>query len=173
MEFEPGAPQRPVTKVKPLAAIDPATGLLNPHGWLAFAKRHLKRAVHSHQRLGLIFIRIQHLARRQDELGSPASHVAIQQVTESLQLLIRPGDLLGRWREEDFIVLLPYIDGASVEQIAERLAQGLRKKLVESDLSSLTVVTGGASLVVTRGELQELDHLLAESERRLVAAAAR
>jgi diguanylate cyclase (GGDEF)-like protein len=159
--------------VKALASIDPTTGLLNAHGWIAYAKRHLKRAVHSQQRLGLVFLRVQNFARLRADLGDETVEGGMHQVAEALQFLVRPGDLLGRWRADDFIVLLPYVDGGAIEMIAERLAYGVRRKpiLVGNRVLPLTILTGGASLVVTYGELHELDTLLAEAERRLVASA--
>ena len=161
--------------VKPLVSIDSATGLLNSHGWVAYAKRHLKRAVYSQQRLGLVFLRVQNFAGVRAEHGYEAVEEGMQQLAQSLQVLVRPGDLLGRWRADDFIVLLPYVDGNSLEMIAERLADGLRRKpvLVDRLLVPPKIVIGGASLVVTRGELHELDALLADGERQLLAASAR
>ena len=175
MEMEPDDQEDSQSWVKPLVTIDPTTGLLNAYGWLAFAKRHLKRAVYSQQRLGLVFLRVQNFARLKAELGPQAAEATMQQVADALQGLVRPGDLLGRWRDDDFIILLPYVDAGTIEQIAERLGQGIRRKalMVENHLFPLTVVTSGASLIVTRGELNELDTLLAEGERRLVAGAER
>jgi diguanylate cyclase (GGDEF)-like protein len=161
--------------VTPLTGIDPTTGLLNAHGWIAYAKRHLKRAVHSQQRLGLIFLRVQNFGPLRREFGDEVVEGAMRQVAEALQALVRPGDLLGRWRPDDFIVLVPYVDGSSMEMITDRLSHGARRKpvLVGRHLLSLTIVTGDASLIVTQGELHELDTLLAEAERRLVTSAGR
>jgi diguanylate cyclase (GGDEF)-like protein len=158
--------------IKPVTTIDPTTGLLNAHGWVAFAKRHLKRAVYSQQRLGLVLLRIQNYSVLKIDLGEKVAEAGMQQIAEALQALVRPGDLLGRWRDDDFILLLPYVDAGAIDLIAERLAQGIRKKpiLVGNQLLALTVVTGGGSLIVTRGELHELDALIAEGERRLSAA---
>jgi diguanylate cyclase (GGDEF)-like protein len=161
--------------IKPVTTIDATTGLLNAHGWVAFAKRHLKRAVYSQQRLGLVLLRVQNFARLKTDLGQDITEAGIQQIAEELQALVRPGDLLGRWRDDDFIVLLPYVDAGAMDLIAERLAHGIRKKpiLVGNQLLALTIVTGGASLVVTRGELHELDALISEGERRLTSAVER
>jgi diguanylate cyclase len=155
--------------VRPFLTMDPVTGLLNAHGWVTFAKRHLKRAVHSQQRLGLILVRVENLAQLTAKKGTDVTEVGLLQIAEALQVAIRPGDLLGRWREADFLVLLPYVDAASMEQIADRLAQGVRRSAVflKDPAVALAVLTTGASLTVTRGELQELDALIASCERQL------
>jgi diguanylate cyclase (GGDEF)-like protein len=160
---------QPQTSVRPLVTIDPGTGLLNAHGWLAFAKRHLKRAVYSKQRLGLVLLRIENLSQIKEAGGIELIEASMQHVAEALQLAVRPGDLLGRWREADFIVLLPYLDTGSMEQIAERLVQAVRKRplLVGPRAVMLAFASSSASMLVIQGELQELDALISTCERQL------
>jgi diguanylate cyclase (GGDEF)-like protein len=157
--------------IKPVSTIDSVTGLLNPQGWIGYAKRHLKRAVCSQQRLGLILFRVQNIEPVMKDLGRDVVQAGIQQVAEELQSLVRPGDLLGRWNDEDFIVLLPYVDASMIDVIAERLVYGVRKKpiIVGRQLLPFIVASGGASLIVRRGEIHELDVLISEVERNLAA----
>jgi diguanylate cyclase (GGDEF)-like protein len=157
------------SSVRPLVTIDPGTGVLNAHGWIAFAKRHLKRAVYSQQRLGLVLVRVENLAQIKADGGAKLMEGSMQHVAEALQLAVRPGDLLGRWREAEFIILLPYVDAGPMEQIAERLVQGVRKRplLVGAQAVMLTFATSSASMLVIQGELQELDALIATCERQV------
>jgi diguanylate cyclase (GGDEF)-like protein len=158
--------------IKPVSTVDAVTGLLNAQGWIAFAKRHLKRAVYSQQRLGLVLFRVENIEQLMKDQGREAVEAGLQQVAEELQSLVRPGDLLGRWKEEEFIVLLPYVDAGMMDVIAERLVHGVRKRpvVVGGQCLPFTVASAGASLIVTRGEIHELDALISEGERKLTTA---
>ncbi|MGH7255668.1 MAG: GGDEF domain-containing protein, partial [Nitrospirales bacterium] len=135
--------------VKRLGTIDPPTGLLNRYGWLTLAVRHLKRAAYAHQRVGVILAEVDSFQKLTNDLGFEAGEEALQHITEILETHLRIGDLLGRWLEQAFIVLLPgETDGLRV--VCERMRKAVETTPLETSKQrlSLTLTLGAASRVV-------------------------
>lgn len=158
--------------VKHLSTIDAPTGVLNRHGWLTIVERHLKRAAQAQQRVAVLLFEIDQLAHVTDQFGHEVGDQAPQHVADLLESRLRPGDLLGRWVEETFILFLPSQDIEFLRAMCERLRKEVeRTPLVAGELRvSLTVSIGGAGKLIKTGDLRELDGLLSESDQRLSLA---
>lgn len=67
-------------------------------------------------------IDIDHFKVINDDHGHPFGDVCLQAVASALQdALRRPGDVVARYGGEEFAVLLPCIDHAGAEAVAQRL----------------------------------------------------
>jgi diguanylate cyclase (GGDEF)-like protein len=72
--------------------------------------------------LSLLMIDIDHFKAINDDHGHPFGDVCLQAVASALQdALRRPGDVVSRYGGEEFAVLLPCIDHAGAEAVAQRL----------------------------------------------------
>jgi two-component system, sensor histidine kinase LadS len=72
--------------------------------------------------LSLLMIDIDHFKKINDDHGHPFGDVCLQAVASALQeALRRPGDVVARYGGEEFAVLLPCIDEAGAEAVAQRL----------------------------------------------------
>ena len=71
-------------------------------------------------------------------------NVYVSEVARRLAAGLRPGDLLGRWGGEEFIVVLPVADARAARALAERLRTDLEDAPVIGTLR-LTLSAGTAS----------------------------
>jgi diguanylate cyclase (GGDEF)-like protein len=158
--------------IKRLAALDPATGLLNRHGWIASAIRQAKRVAKGRKRLGVVLVGVDDFKRVTEDRGYKLGEEALQHLADVIENQLRPGDLLGRWLEDQFIVLLLSPEGSSLKMIAERIRkaiEGSPLRTTQGDIS-LTICIGATDGAPQTGDLKELDGLISEADRRLAVA---
>lgn len=158
--------------VKRLATLDPPTGLLNRHGWILFALRHLKRGARDQKSFGILITAVDDFTRLTDELGYEVGEEALQHVAEVMESQLRGGDLLGRWLEDQFILLLTNIAPEVLGAVAARMKHAVESSpfIVGDRLRPVTVSLGGATKVVRVGDPKELDNFITEADSRLVLA---
>ena len=117
----------------------------------------------------LVMFDIDHFKRINDTYGHPAGDAVLRQLAQTCLGLLRPTDLLARWGGEEFIVLLPTNDAATVVQIVERLRR---------DIAAMTVRTGDVSIRFTAsfgvalgdGHANTLDELIERADAALYRA---
>ncbi len=158
--------------IKRLASLDPPTGLLNRHGWVLFALRHLKRGARDQKSFGILIASLDNFTRLTDDLGYDVGEEALQHVGECIENQLRAGDLLGRWLEDQFILLLPCIAQEVLGSVAERIRNAVDSSpfMVGDRLLSLTISLGGGTKVVRTGDPKELDALIAVADTQLAQA---
>ncbi len=84
--------------------------------------------------LSLLMIDIDHFKRINDDHGHPFGDVCLQAVASALQdALRRPGDVVARYGGEEFAVLLPNIDQAGAEAVAQRLRAAVAALVLAHD----------------------------------------
>jgi len=158
--------------VRHLSAVDPPTGLLNRHGWITVAARYLKRAAKSQKRVGVILADLDHFRRVNDEYGYDVGEEALQHVAEVLESQLRPGDLLGRWLEEEFILFLLSDESDVLAGVAERMRKAVESTplVKEAVHLSMTISLGAVDWMVKTGDLKELEAIVSEAESRVTRA---
>ncbi len=158
--------------VRHLSAVDPPTGLLNRHGWITVAARYLKRAARSQKRVGVLLADLDHFKRVNDDYGYDVGEQALQHVAEVLESQLRPGDLLGRWLEEKFILFLLSDESEVLAGVAERLRKAVEASPMVKDTMRLpmTISVGAVDWKVKIGDLKELEAIVSEAEGRVIRA---
>jgi diguanylate cyclase (GGDEF)-like protein len=129
------------------AELDALTGTFNRRSmdhWLArtFAQAHQQR-----QPLSLLFIDIDHFKAVNDRLGHSGGDQCLREVAAALRGALEPGDVLGRYGGEEFIVLLPGRGGADGREVAERLRATVERHAFrhENQAERMTVSIGVAT----------------------------
>jgi diguanylate cyclase (GGDEF)-like protein len=100
---------------------DPKTGLLNMRGWTESAQRTFRRAVRSEAGLAVLMIDFDHFKEINDTYGHPAGDDVLRRVAELLTEVTRPGDVVGRFGGEEFLVLVSDVDALQAYHTAERI----------------------------------------------------
>ncbi len=153
---------------KRLQTLDPTTGLLNRNGWMDYAARVLHRAGYTHENLGVLLIELDQFAAITEEFGYRVGEETLQVVADVLEQQVRPGDILGRWLEEQFILLLPAVKAEALGIVGERLRKAVEaaKYLVEDRHLPLSLSIGGASAIVKTGTVKELNRIISKADGR-------
>ncbi|WP_176025342.1 GGDEF domain-containing protein [Azospirillum argentinense] len=115
------------------AQTDPLTGVANRRALLDRAGEEIQRAQRARQPLSLLIADIDHFKRINDSRGHAAGDEALQRFVRTLDGALRPGDLIGRYGGEEFVVLLPNTALADASVVAERLRQRVAAQEMGSD----------------------------------------
>lgn len=139
--------ERHVAVVEHRALHDELTGLPNR----ALLRERLtdlaERAGASAQTFAVVFLDLDGFKRVNDEFGHAAGDRLLVDVANQLGRSARPGDTVGRYAGDEFVVIAPWLEGAEARRFAERLRE---------ELGAVQVPTGapvGASVgaAVVRG----------------------
>ena len=129
------------------AEIDALTTTFNRRSmdqWLAraFLDAHRQQAP-----VSLLFIDIDHFKSVNDRLGHAGGDHCLRQVASALRDALEPGDMLGRYGGEEFVVLLPGRQGADAREMGERLRAAVERCefQYEGHAERLTVSVGVAT----------------------------
>lgn len=100
---------------------DPKTGLLNMRGWHESAERALERTSRASTSAAVLMIDLDHFKSINDTWGHPAGDDVLELVATALRNETRPGDVVGRFGGEEFVLLLPEIDPTEAMTAGERI----------------------------------------------------
>jgi diguanylate cyclase (GGDEF)-like protein len=104
-----------------LAATDELTGLANRRYFLRRAEEEFSRCIRHGHSLGLLMIDIDHFKLINDFYGHQNGDQALQLLATQLIGNCRLSDLVARYGGEEFVILLPEIDRAGAQNLAEKL----------------------------------------------------
>jgi two-component system, cell cycle response regulator len=139
--------ERALTGLFELAVRDPLTRVYNRRYLMAHLRSELAFAVRGGLPVALLFIDIDHFKRVNDQYGHGAGDALLELVCSSIQLVLRPYDVLCRYGGEEFVVVARDTSLANAEILAERVRSHIEALRfdVEGGAASVTVSIGVAS----------------------------
>jgi diguanylate cyclase (GGDEF)-like protein len=151
------------------ASFDALTGALNRGNIEATVESAFGDAVHARAPLAVLFIDLDHFKKVNDLHGHTAGDECLARVTQRIEHVLKPGQAVGRYGGEEFLVVLPGAATDEARAIAERIRQSVRERPVTSGELSvpLTVSIGGASR--QPGELS-WKHMLERADQAVYTA---
>ena len=156
--------------------IDAKTGLLNAEAWEREAIAAITRAVPTGAPLAVAIVDIDYFKAVNDTHGHLVGDKALRAVSDRLTQMTRPGDLVGRFGGEEFVLLL--LDAGT--DVACRIAERLRLSFANAPISvdapgaadtvtvSVTVSIGVATLNNATG--RTLTDMMAAADSALYCA---
>jgi len=131
-------------KLAAYGCLDAVSGVLN-HGMLQSHLRETLATFEEHNvPFSLLCIGIDRLEEIEHRYGSGAVGAVIRSVGQTLDTNLRPTDFVGRWMDNEFLVILTECGGDEVSLVGERLRKMVLQGRLEwwGDRLQLTVSTG-------------------------------
>ena len=128
------------------AVLDALTGFYN-HRWLdGTLPRQMERCKKDGLALSLLLVRLDGFKLYKDNNGSLAADRALYTVAWTLRKSMRPGEMIARYGEDEFIVVLPNTVVSTSEPLGERLRQAVAEIQIysrnQSPLPSVSISVG-------------------------------
>jgi diguanylate cyclase (GGDEF)-like protein len=163
---------RKEAEVRHVAYHDELTGLPNRSLLLDRFNQAVAQGARKAKRVALLFLDLDGFKSVNDELGHGAGDALLQQVAGRLTACIRAGDTACRYGGDEFVIMLPEIDG---QESAAAVAEKIRGRL------SAPYLVGGGTVTVTASigtavypvDGQDYEALLQQSDIRMYRAKAR
>lgn len=132
--------------------LDPVTGVARQSAVEVYLDGEWRRAAREASPLSLLLLRIDDFPGLVAGMGRFGADENLRQVADELVGSIRrPMDLVGRWGEEGFVVVLPVTDAYGAGYLAELMRQGIETLTLYNPASTttgfLTVSIGVATMV--------------------------
>jgi len=89
----------------------------------------------------LLMVDVDHFKRVNDHYGHAAGDRVLVEVARRLGAAVRGNDLVARWGGEEFLVFAPNVEGAELDQLAERVRLAMNQAPVVLDNGSVIETT--------------------------------
>lgn len=151
-----------------MAFTDTLTGLANRRYTMVRAQEAFEHAKARQQQLYIALIDLDRFKSCNDRYGHDAGDEALQQFARVAGTVLRPGDLLGRWGGEEFLLVLQGIDKDSAAKVLERLRAAAAE--VRLTLAPEYPLQFSAGVVELRGENASIEELVMLADKALYRA---
>lgn len=143
---------------------DPLTGIQSRR----LGERVLREFLDARTTAGVIMLDLDRFKAINDTHGHPVGDRVLQAVAERCVALLREGECMSRWGGEEFLVVVPDIDGPGLLGVAERL----RSAIADLPVAPVRQVTASFGAVMIGGiddlasVLQRVDQALYRAKRQ-------
>ncbi|MEO5694354.1 MAG: GGDEF domain-containing protein [Usitatibacter sp.] len=162
--------ERAEGEVQRLAMLDPLTGAYNRRTFHEIAEREVARARRAGQPLSIVLLDIDNFRAVNEKIGHKAGDEVLQRFVEVVRSALRKEDMLVRYSDEEFLVLLPEVPGPGAVVVAGRIRRSVAGEpvLAAGESFALTVSLGVAARLDEGPE--GVDELLARASSALALA---
>ena len=135
-------------KIEELILVDPLTKCYNWRYFLNRVTQEINRSQRHSYELSFIAIDIDHFRRINELYGFKVADIVIKQLVGVLRRRLRKEDVLVRWREDEFFIIVPYLAYKDAYKVAQRIkdAIGLTKFKYRNISLSIKASVGVVSL---------------------------
>jgi len=120
----------PVDAYRQRSRIDSTTGLYNAKYFTRILSDELSKSPENPLTIGIV--ELSSLSDYFDTLPPAGLHSLLVKVTETLQRELRGNDVIARWNETSFIIMLPSTEGSAASRTFDRIYQALVQPFVLS-----------------------------------------
>jgi diguanylate cyclase (GGDEF)-like protein/PAS domain S-box-containing protein len=147
---------------------DALTGLRNRAWILDVLEVDLAEAARNGGRVGVFFIDLDNFKLVNDSLGHQAGDEVLMAVADRLQSSLRPGDRVGRFGGDEFVVVVPQVAALrDIEHVAERISSTIAQELTVQGHRIVPTASMGIAL---SGEHSTASSLLRDTDSALFRA---
>ncbi|GAN32824.1 MAG: diguanylate cyclase [Candidatus Brocadia sp. AMX2] len=153
------------------AVRDSLTNIYNRRYSLVILQNEFNRARAQNKALSCLLMDIDHLEPINNRYGYFIGDRIITEVSKCLQKHIRSSDVVSRFGEDEFLIILPEIDSGELDRISGLLVNAVENCLVKDEEKNLNIdfrVTVGTSSVTTL--TKNITDLIEQAGKALYAA---
>jgi diguanylate cyclase (GGDEF)-like protein len=160
-----------------LATVDALTGVPNRRHTYEMLQGEVARARRTKRPLSLLCCDLDHFKSVNDTHGHAAGDRVLKDCAALMQAELRPGDVLGRWGGEEFVVIAGDTAFEQALELAERLRRALAGHAFEVEVAQqgrlrklLHRQTASLGVALLKPGMRDEHDLLAAADRRMYAA---
>jgi two-component system cell cycle response regulator len=121
------------------ATHDSLTGISNRGMVLDALRRERSRQARGGGSFGIILLDVDHFKYVNDTHGHQCGDAVLQEVTRIMTASVRAYDTVGRYGGEEFLIVVPAADAASVFGLSERIRHAIESKAVATDAGKISI----------------------------------
>jgi two-component system, cell cycle response regulator len=121
------------------ATHDGLTSLWNRGAIVAHLNNEFHRAQREHAKISLLLCDVDHFKKINDVYGHLSGDTVLREIALRLASAIRPGDAVGRYGGEEFLVILSDCGAESLRRRAEQLRQTVASSSFTGNLQDLSI----------------------------------
>jgi diguanylate cyclase (GGDEF)-like protein len=145
---------RYTAELKQAATTDPLTGAINRRSFTDRALAELARAARHGRTTAFLMVDADHFKAVNDIYGHGVGDEVLMALTSTLQLGLRPSDILGRIGGEEFAILLPETDIAGALLTAGRLRDAVASISVQTSKGAVGVTVSIGVTEISPGAVE-------------------
>lgn len=154
-------------QLRVLAERDALTSLNNRGHFIHLATKLLQRSQSENAPFSLLMIDIDHFKHINDTWGHSYGDWVLTTIAKTCEQSLRPGDIIGRFGGEEFVVALPNTTTSDAQLIAERLKQRVAELSRAEGMRPLLCPSVTIGVATTQAEETDLDALIKSADERL------
>ena len=159
-------------KLDEVSPVDEVTGLPNRRRFEEESDREHRRAQRAWDSYAIARLDVDGMAAHNERLGAEQGDALLKKLGEELRAARREYDVVARWENDEFIILLPGADAVAARTVVKRAVRAVRDKPL--DLSGGLVVTVSAGAAVwTPPSGEGADDIIRRAGTALAAARAK
>lgn len=157
-------------RLREQALRDPLTGLHNRRYLFEAAPAQLERARRDAKPVAVVLLDLDHFKLLNDTYGHHAGDLTLQRFAMLLQQTLRKSDIVCRHGGEEFVALLPEMDGAGAAALLDRLLEAYQAEGVDTGRRRLPRGSFSAGVALFPRHGSTLEQLLSRADRALYRA---
>ncbi len=159
---------RDITEEVVLATSDPLTGIYNRRVIGEFLAKETERSIRSNKRFAVVLAGLDSIRKVSDTDDHGSGSVVLKAIAEAMVSGSREYDLVGRYGDEHFLLILPEIGNKSTAvDIAERIRRGIETREIEVVPGEKVTVTASFGVACFEEDGKSPDDLLVKVDERL------
>jgi diguanylate cyclase (GGDEF)-like protein/PAS domain S-box-containing protein len=148
--------QRKAGELECLAYKDTLTGLMNRR----FTELKVQQAIQEvnafNRNSGIILIDVDHFKFVNDRYGHQVGDLVLKAIGTTLANSVLPGDIVGRWGGDEFLVIMRDVTAESLEQLTERCRKFLGESSVLVEESIVRIQASLGATLLRDGDTSDL-----------------
>jgi len=108
--------------------LDPLTKLLNSSAFNQILKQRISEAKRHENEFGLIMVKIININSLIEKYGYPAMNYIIKWIAQILRVSLRSEDLISRYGNNTFLILLPYPKKEGTQKTVKKLTNKFKSE---------------------------------------------